>query len=253
MSWFDPTAWKGAADLVTDWKTIGGFLVVVFGALWRWGLPVLRRLGQRRMVTWQLITLIGAAWLLITVVLGGLAWVIASSHPAEAINNPPATGAIIVAQNDGGPLSWFAGMVILEHQLPLGPVFSVRFKGINSSQREVQLKSAELISAINGKRLPLEILAQTEIVPINQIELIPPQAPIELIGKFGSPDPANPGKILGIDAKTFLESWRQFFFTAEDDTRKYRIPYNETNVAPFFPWLVGPHVTKKAKALEAAQ
>jgi hypothetical protein len=99
----------------------------------------------------------------------------------------------------------------------------------------------------------LEIVAQAEIVPLDQIELLPAGAPIELVAKLGPPAPANPGKILGLDAKTFLETWRQFSFNVEDDTRKYRISYNEANVAPFFPGLIGPHVTKKAAAVQLGQ
>ena len=28
------------------------------------------------------------------------------------------------------------------------------------------------------------------------------------MAKFGPPDPSNPGKIMGLDAKIFLEKWR---------------------------------------------
>jgi hypothetical protein len=247
VNWFDPTKWKDPADLVTDWKTIGSALLLVFGAigsLWRWGLPLLRRIGQRRMATWQIIALIGGTWLLVTMALGALAWAVATSRPAEVSNNPPSTGSIATVSQEQGPLTWFTGLV-LEGPLPFN-VFSVRFKGVNSSQREVRIKSAEIISAINGTQLKMEIIAEAEIVPLDQIELIPAGAPIELVAKLGPPDPAHPGKVLGLDAKTFLETWRQFSFNVEDDARKYRISYNEANVAPFFPGLVGPHVSKKA-------
>jgi len=134
----------------------------------------------------------------------------------------------------------------LEGGLSLGRVFSLRIRGVNASQKEVKLKGADIVSAINGTRLPLEIVAQSEIVPIDQVELVPPGALVELIAKFGLPDPNATGKILGLEPKVFLETWRQFFINVEDDTRKYRLVYNEGSLAPFFPGMVGPHVTKKA-------
>jgi hypothetical protein len=97
----------------------------------------------------------------------------------------------------------------------------------------------------NGTKLPLEIVAQNELVPLNQVELIPPGAPVELIAKFGPPDPNSPGKILGLEPKIFLETWRQFSLNIQDDTKSYRLSYNEGDLAPFFPGMVGPHVTKK--------
>jgi hypothetical protein len=57
------------------------------------------------------------------------------------------------------------------------------------------------------------------------------------VAKFNLPE--------GLEAKVFLETWRQFFFNVEDDSRKYRLPYNEGQLAPFFPGMVGPRVTKR--------
>jgi hypothetical protein len=74
------------------------------------------------------------------------------------------------------------------------------------------------------------------------------QGSARLVAKFGDPDPTAAGKILGVDAKTFLDTWRQFYFNVEDDTKTYRLNYNEARLAGFFPGMVGPHVTKnKAK------
>jgi hypothetical protein len=92
--------------------------------------------------------------------------------------------------------------------------------------------------------LELEIIAENEIVPIDQIGLIPPGAPIRLVAKFGPA--AESGKVSGLEPKVFLETWRQFFFNVEDNVRKYRIPYNEARLAVFFPSMVGPRVTKKS-------
>ena len=68
-------------------------------------------------------------------------------------------------------------------------VFSLLFLGTNVSQKEVHLKSASIISAVNGTKLPLQVLAQNEIVSLDQIELIPAGARVELVAKFGPPDP----------------------------------------------------------------
>jgi hypothetical protein len=116
------------------------------------------------------------------------------------------------------------------------------FFGVNSSQKEVQLMDADITSAINGTRLSLEIVAATEakgneIVPIDKVQLIPPGARIELVAKFNLPT--------GLEPKVFLETWRQFFLNARDDSKSYRIPFNEGALMPLFPGMVGPRVTKK--------
>jgi hypothetical protein len=69
---------------------------------------------------------------------------------------------------------------------------------------------------------------------------------VQLVGKFGPPDPNAPGKILGLDPKVFLETWKQFSLNVRDDTKAYRMSFNEGDLMPFFPGMVGPHVTKKA-------
>jgi hypothetical protein len=50
---------------------------------------------------------------------------------------------------------------------------------------------------------------------------------------------------MNIDAKTFLETWSKFNFIVEDDTKTYRLPYNEGHLMVFFPGMVGPRITKK--------
>ena len=130
------------------------------------------------------------------------------------------------------------------------PVFSLTFSGQNTSQKEVALKSASIVSAKNGRKIDLEVIAQdnagnASIVRTDEINLIPPGAPVKLVAKFGDPDPNAPGKILGLDSKTFLETWSQFSLNVEDDSRSYRLPFNEGSLMPFFPGMVGPHITKK--------
>jgi hypothetical protein len=127
-----------------------------------------------------------------------------------------------------------------------GNVFSLRFYGRNGSQKEVKLKHANIISAVTGASVQVEIFAQGEIVPLDKIELVPPGAPIEMVAKFGPPDPSAPDKILGIDTKAFLETWKQFTLNVEDDGTTYRIPYNEGDTAPLFPGMAGPRISKKS-------
>jgi hypothetical protein len=127
---------------------------------------------------------------------------------------------------------------------------ALHFRGANISKRHVQLKKAEITSLIDGTQLQLEIVASdangdSKIVPIDKIQLIPPGAPIELIAKFGPPDLAVAGRVLGVDADTFLAKWRQFSFSATDDARLYSIDFNENIMMVFFQGKVGPRVAIK--------
>jgi hypothetical protein len=149
------------------------------------------------------------------------------------------------AKQEEGPLVWFYNLTMEGGPLQSRNVFSLQFRGWNKSDNEVRLKSATIISSIDGAELTLEIVAGNEVVPITDIGLIPSKAQITLVAKFGPPDSNAPGKILGIDPKPFLETWRQFTLNVEDDTRKYRVQFTENSIAPFFSNMVGPHVTKK--------
>lgn len=216
------------------------FCAAVWGAL-RLGWPHLRALHTRigTAKTMLLVGIVGT-WVFVTFTFGVVSWMIAY---------PPAT-AQAAAPIDDGPLRWFSNLE-MEGGPRLGrPVFSLTFHGGNGSQKEVSLKSASIVSAINGKKIDLEILAKdaaekTELTPIDKINLIPPGAPVDLVAKFGDPDPGAPGKILGLDAKTFLETWSKFYFNVSDDSKTYRLPYNEGHLMGFFPGMVGPHVTKR--------
>jgi hypothetical protein len=178
--------------------------------------------------------------LFMTIGLGAAAWMVATRKDFAI-----GVSSIAAPSSDEGPMIWYRS-IIIEGGVYGRNVFSLTFQGTNISQKEVDLKSASIISAVNGTKIPLEIIAQEEVAPLDQVELIPPGAPVRLIGKFGPPDPKAPGKILGIEPKTFLESWRQFSLNIQDDQRSYRIPFNEGDLAAFFPGMVGPHVTKKA-------
>jgi hypothetical protein len=117
--------------------------------------------------------------------------------------NQSLAGSIQQVQGEG-PLQWFSNLTM---EGGLGEkVYSLKFYRRNASQKEVQLKDANIISAINGTKLPLEIVARKDgIIPIDQAGLVPPGAPLELVAKFNLPE--------GLEAKVFLETWRQFFST----------------------------------------
>lgn len=130
------------------------------------------------------------------------------------------------------------------------PVFGLTFFGTNKSQKEVLLKFASIVSARNGKKLDLKIMARNDSgenkpVEVRDINLVPPGAPIRLLATFKDPDPDAPGQIRGMEPTTFLETWSQFYLTVEDDSRSYRLSFNEGHLMPFFPGMVGPHITVK--------
>jgi hypothetical protein len=165
---------------------------------------------------------------------GTLAFAAASSYLRRGVGPAQAP--------DEGPLTWYTNLTLSGG---FGnPVRALRFHGSNSSQREVDLRSADITSAVNGARLVLEVRAVNqagvnEHVPIDRIQLIPPGAPIELIARFNPPD--------GMEQQAFLATWGKFYLNARDDARVYRIAFNEGSLMAFFPGLVGPRVMQKPK------
>jgi len=132
-------------------------------------------------------------------------------------------------------------------------ISALRFRGANISKKLVHLKEATITSLIDGTRLPLDIVASDshgnfKNVPLDKVQLIPPGASIELLVKLGPPDPATPGYVLGVDADTLLAKWRQFSFEASDETRSYRMDFNENVMMIFFQGKVGPRVALKPEA-----
>lgn len=199
-----------------------------------------RKAGKTGVEAWHLLIVgLAGTWLFMTLALGAAGWMILNGQSFGSISAER-------QRTDEGPLVWYYNLTMDGGPLSSCNVFALRFRGVNSSQKEVQLKYANIISALNGNALLLEIEAENKIIPIGQAALILPGAPIVLVAKFGPPDPNAPGKILGVESKVFLETWRQFSLNAEDDTRRYRLTFNEGHIAAFFPGMVGPHVSKKA-------
>lgn len=237
-----------ASILSGAFSVMGGiFFAVIAGALWVRGWHSRRRREEKLGVQAYHILLGGLAgsWLFVTVTIGAAAWMLwtGKRSPVQALPTMQLTHSHV------GPIAWNEGFSI---EGPLqSRVFSLRFSGVNISKtKALQLKKANIISGIDGTLLPLEIVAtsaedKSEIVPINKIKLIPPGARIELVAKFGDPDPKVPKNILGLDPKTFLDRWRQFSFNVEDDVRTYQINYDDRSMMVFFHGKVGPRVTMK--------
>ncbi|WP_425906991.1 hypothetical protein [Nitrobacter sp. TKz-YC02] len=214
-------------------------LLTVIGLVQRVGGALRTRIGMGRTV---LIGGLIGTWLFLTFSIGVAVWLLL--QPSSMVSTQPTAAA------QDGPLTWYTNLS-MEGGPPIGrPVYSLTFLGQNTSQKEVALKSASIISLKSGRKIDLEVIAQDNagddrIVPTDEINLIPPGAPIKLIAKFGDPDPNAPGKIRGLESKTFLETWSQFHLSVKDDTRSYRLPFNEGSLMAFFPGMVGPHITTK--------
>jgi hypothetical protein len=200
---------------------------------------------RTRLGTAKIMLLVGifGTWLFLTLALGLVAWMVVYPQPGQIIGGP------IQAAADEGPISWIYNFS-MEGGMGGMNVASLRFRGANTSKKAVELRQAELISLIDGTRLPLDIVASdaagdTKVVSIDKVQLIPPGATIELVGKFGPPDPNVEGHVLGMEPKAFLDKWRQFSFNAADDTKSYHFDFNENAMMPFFQGKVGPRVVLK--------
>ncbi len=168
------SALKGIADIV------GPFVLTLFlGAilLFWWHIKQ-RREGKPGVQNWHLLAIgIVGTGIFVSLFAGAALWAL--------VNGSFVTGP--AAAEDDGPLIWQAGLSLTPG--PNGTVSSLTFRGANQSQREVKLTDADITSAIKGERLRLEIVAtnangQNEIVLLEQVNVIPPGAPIELIARF---------------------------------------------------------------------
>jgi hypothetical protein len=186
---------------------------------------------------------LAGTWVFLSLALGAAAWLIWRGN--NLVNSPSKTDQ--VALQDEGPVQWVHNLWMTGGS---PKVFAISFRGANiSKDQAILLKEANIISLIDGTLMPLEIVAvdangENKTVALDQVHLIPPGAPIELVVKFGGLDAQ--GHINGIEAKAFLEKWRQFAFSAKDGTRSYRMEFNENIMAVFFQGKVGPRVAVKA-------
>jgi hypothetical protein len=219
--------YAGIADFIF-WAAIGLLLILIAVMVWSNRKHLMAGVKRLTGIQWLLLSGIGGTWLFLTVTLGTIAWLI--------LNNS-ASGIGLNAQKDDGPLTWFYNLTLEGGPPVRNNVYALRFHGTNSSQKEVRLKEAVIRSALKGNEIALEVMAENTILTIAEINLIPPGAPIELVAKFNLPT--------GLTSEEFLATWSRFNLVVIDDTKEYRVPFNEGSLAAFFPGMVGPHITKK--------
>jgi hypothetical protein len=206
----------------------------------RWLVARTESLGPTKMM---ILVGIAATWLCGTVAAATFAWSLWNEPKGRMIGV-----ALGSADSEAGPITWVQSFTSMEGGLSGLNVASLRFQGANTSKTTVRLKSASITSLIDGTQLPLEIVGNasdgtSKIVSLDKVGLIAPGAPIELVAKFGPPDPSRPGFVMGLPPNAFLEKWRQFAFDAADDHRSYHFEVNETAFMPFFKGKVGPRVS----------
>lgn len=227
----------GAGIAMPQGQAVYGWILIVIGVttlivtLWAWTYYHWSdiKLWARRVGAAQITLLVGVlgTWLFMTTALGAVAWMLVTGQSVSGITR---------SSNDDGPLAWTTSMEMLGGATV--PVKWIVFRGKNISGREIKLKAANIVSAINGTEQKLDAaLAQDGDVPLGDLNLVPPGAPISLIARFNPPN--------GLPAKEFLETWSRFYLNVEDNERSYRVQFNENYLAPFFPGLVGPRLTKK--------
>jgi hypothetical protein len=117
-----------------------------------WGAVVWHRSeikkGNRGVQAWQIFAVgTAGAWLLATVAIGALLWLVVSNNGIAVASS--------AGSEDAGPLQWYYNLE-LEGGNGL-PIYSLRFRGQNISQKEVLLKSASIRSAIKGAEIPLAV------------------------------------------------------------------------------------------------
>ena len=69
-------------------------------------------------------------------------------------------------------MQWFRNLVMEGGPLQHLNAFALTFSGGNISQKEVKLKVASIISAVNGREITLDVIAEGKAIPIDQIELV---------------------------------------------------------------------------------
>jgi hypothetical protein len=142
-----------------------------------------------------------------------------------------------------GPITWNGSFGFSQTTDASGELMllAVVFDGKNTSSAPIQLTDAYIISELTGEKETLQVnIGPGQLIPIGEINQIPPDATIELYG------PLKPG----LHAAEFLERWGKLRLHAEygNNTQYDRI-FDEKTVAAYlnqFPFSnLGPHVTKK--------
>lgn len=138
-----------------------------------------------------------------------------------------------------GPVTWDSNLTTWTTGSDEGPLL-LGFGIQGRSSGFVDLKDAYIISDVTGEKrtLQISIAPGPNLVPISEINEIPPGAPIELWVTFKPP---------GIRPNDLLTQWHRFHFHAEYSGIVYDRIFDVTTLVNQFPG-VGPHITKKVPA-----
>jgi hypothetical protein len=147
-------------------------------------------------------------------------------HPPQSLPPP---------NLDSGPISWNADLSTWTTGDSEGPLLlGIAIRG--TSIGFVDLKDAYIISDVTGEKKSLQVSTAPGPVlsPLNEINQIPPGAPLELWATF---KPA-------IRPNDLLTQWHRFHFHADYAGTVYDHVFDVTMLANQFPNM-GPHATKK--------
>jgi hypothetical protein len=204
-----------------------GFALLVWSTIQWHRKRTLRKMAGIQLWHVWIFSLIGL-WLFVTLTL--TTWAYTIIYPPTQISSPFAP-----PRNDEGPLTFYYNLT-LSGGFGHG-VQTLMFHGHNTSQQEIRIISAQLISTFTGDALDLKAMAENVPTEVKNINVVPSGAPIQLLATFGAPENQS--------QDAFLKKWSKFSLVVRDEKREYRLSFNEGNIAPFFPGVVGPHITAK--------
>lgn len=204
-------------------------LILASWAIFRWD----RNRKQSNMAGIQLwhiwIVSLTGLWIFVTATIA--TWVYTIANPSRT----QTTSSFSSSSKDTGPLTFFYNLT-MNGGFGKG-VQTLLFYGQNTSQQEIQMLSAKIVSKITGNVLELKAIAENTPTEIGDLNVVPSGAPIQLLATFEAPENQSQDE--------FLKKWSKFDLVIRDETKEYRLPFNEGNIAPFFPGVVGPRLTAK--------
>jgi hypothetical protein len=115
------------------------------------------------------------------------------------------------------PLAWSKSLGLQFGVSPDGVPFahSVYMYAINKGVKEVKLNDAYIISGLTSDRIQMTV-GEFERLQPSQINPIPPEAKVELRGRFNGET--------GLSAPDFITRWSKITFVAQYDDQEYRSP-----------------------------
>jgi hypothetical protein len=148
------------------------------------------------------------------------------------------------ATYEGSPLGWAWEQYNVSIQIPArstdSPLIqSFGLLGKNVAQEEVNLRSAYIVSDIDGSRLPLKVrIEPNDLIDVTDAKAVPPSAEFSLIAAFNPPMPEG----------EFLRTWGALSAIVEYDGGKVRHVYSRqlirSQIDASNPY-ARPHVTRR--------